>query len=190
MSKINHGTRFFLSLLAVSVLFGFAPAKPVPTPSPTPRPTHTPNYPTINFNHSKHINEVGLDCDTCHTPGPSNIPGMIKPQFPDMGVCGMCHEEVEGDMDSPGCFMCHTDKEYKIVRSGDYQRIRLDRFQFQHVAHGERGVTCTDCHININQSTSSRDNNYPEHKAACAVCHGSPRQNIGCNKCHGYDGPK
>jgi len=163
MNKLSCGS-IFLVLCTFIFLSGFGPGKP-----------KVDRYqPTINFNHVKHLSELGLDCVFCHEEGPGRWPNMIGRKIPDMEVCGQCHSEVFDPIDSQGCFNCHTDKTYKIVRTGDHPDVRRiwEGMKFNHGAHENRGIACLDCHTKVNSSNTSKDNNYPGYAQSCKKCHG------------------
>ncbi len=156
MNILKIAGRFFVAVLTMAFFCGFAPQKPV--------------VPTIVFDHSKHVTEMEVDCDTCHaTQGTDRV-------LPDMQVCGSCHEEVSAQQDSQSCFKCHTSKTFEIVRTKDDPKVGWRELKVNHDKHGKEhgGISkqevCASCHTNILKSTSSLDNNYPDSKI-CWSCH-------------------
>ncbi len=150
----------FLSIALVNVIFlcGFG-AKP-----------------TITFDHSKHINEVGVGCATCHPDGAADLPDM-----PGMDTCKECHEGVSAPAGSSQCYTCHTDKDYKIVRTRDLIK-RQGLHGFVHKQHMQAAQKCTQCHTQILKSTNSSNNNYPV-MSNCTSCHSTSSNE--CSMCHG-----
>jgi c(7)-type cytochrome triheme protein len=161
--------RVVILQLGIILLCGFAPAR---------------KNPTIVFNHSKHLN-FGLDCTMCHGEDLANQ----HPEMPKMMVCADCHDGADPSAEAFACTQCHTDKEFKIVRTRDAEKKKWDDIssKFNHNVHVKRATDCTVCHSEIMNSTKSEDNNYPK-RANCGTCHDVSSENgynwIQCTQCH------
>lgn len=130
---------------------GFAPNQPVP------------------FDHALHVGQLGLDCRFCHShveqSGHANIPGTT--------TCMKCHNQVRTE--SPLLEMVREHHE-----SGEpvpWVRVHQlpDFVYFNHAVHVNRGVSCYECHGQINEMQVVQHDK-PLSMGFCLECHRSPEQ--------------
>lgn len=130
---------------------GFAPEQPVP------------------FDHALHAGQLGLDCRYCHsfveTSGRANIPNAT--------TCMNCHNQIQSQ--SPLLEMVRASAE-----TGEpipWVRVHQlpDYVYFNHSVHVNRGVSCYDCHGQVNEMAVVR-HAQPLSMAFCLECHRSPER--------------
>lgn len=125
----------------------------------------------VAFEHSLHAGELGIDCTYCHNQveksGHSNIPST--------NTCMNCHNQV-----------LPTSEKLQPVRdsfaSGDpipwVQVHKLpDYVYFNHSVHVNRGVSCFECHGQVNEmDIVSHEKSLS--MAFCLDCHRNPEKAI------------
>jgi hypothetical protein len=151
-----------------------------------------PTVPTMTFDHKAHLKDHGADtCQACHDSAAASL-------MPTHKNCGECHDDLPAagvkvgkDGKTEACMMCHTDKNFKIVRTRDFLNHRLWNAidaNFQHTGKTHAKSDCTTCHKNIKTSTKTADNNYPQ-RSDCGKCHqgaywGEPHSCVLCHALH------
>lgn len=125
----------------------------------------------IPYDHELHVNQLGLDCRHCHSfaekSGVANIPSA--------NVCGNCHHEAKGGIasDSPRLAplmdAIDNDKPIKWVRV----HKAPDYVFFNHSAHLNRGISCVECHGQVNEMRVVFHAK-PLSMAQCLDCHRNP----------------
>src|SRR5271168_1234733 len=125
----------------------------------------------VAFPHSVHVTQLGLDCRYCH----NGVEKSWYSNIPATSVCMNCHNQVLKD-----------DDRLAVVResaaSGQpipwIQIHKLpDYAYFNHSVHVNRGVSCVECHGQINQM----DEVYhakPLSMSFCLDCHRDPAAHI------------
>jgi len=134
----------------------------------------------IAFNHQKHVEEVGVECDTCHefyrTGKHAGLPGL--------SVCMGCHEEAQTE--SP-----EEQKIRDLAEAGDEDVFRKlfrmpDNVFYSHRRHAGIGeIPCETCHGNIAAMTVPPQ--YPQVRITmdfCIDCHARQDVNGDCTSCH------
>ncbi len=118
----------------------------------------------VAFSHAVHVDQVGLDCRYCHT-------GVEKSWYsnvPASSTCMNCHNQVLKD-----------DPRLALVRESAatgrpipwMQVHKLPEFvYFNHSVHVNRGISCVECHGQINQMDE--------------VYHAKPLSMLFCLNCH------
>ncbi len=118
----------------------------------------------VAFSHAVHVDQVGLDCRYCHT-------GVEKSWYsnvPASSICMNCHNQVLKD-----------DPRLALVRESAatgrpipwVQVHKLPEFvYFNHSVHVNRGISCVECHGQINQMDE--------------VYHAKPLSMLFCLNCH------
>jgi len=132
---------------------GYQPVQPVP------------------FSHAVHAGQLGLDCRYCHNAVDkswySNLPGA--------STCMNCHNQVLKD-----------DPRLAIVRQSATNNtpipwvqvhITPDYVYFNHSVHVNRGVSCVECHGQINKMDEVSQAK-PLSMSFCLDCHRDPGKNI------------
>ncbi len=132
---------------------GYAPVQPVP------------------FDHSLHVNQLGMDCRYCHTyvdrSEHSNVPGT--------SVCMSCHSMVQKE--SPA--LAPVRASYDSGEPIPWVRIHKtpDYVYFNHAAHVNRGISCLECHGEINKMEVVYHAK-PLSMGFCLECHRNPEEYI------------
>lgn len=125
----------------------------------------------VHFPHSVHAEQLGIDCRYCHTDVDkswfSNIPGS--------GVCMNCHSQVLAQ-----------DPRLQLVRESFTNNVPIpwvqvhktpDFVYFNHSVHVNRGVSCIECHGEVNKMDEVRQVQ-PLSMSFCLDCHRNPAERI------------
>ena len=106
---------------------GYAPVQPVP------------------YSHAKHAGELGIDCRYCH----SNVEKSGFANLPTAQTCMNCHKIIKPN--SP--LLAVVRKSYETNQPVPWVQIHRvpDFVYFNHSVHIARGVSCVECHGQINQ---------------------------------------
>jgi len=134
----------------------------------------------IRFNHHKHIEEVGLNCDECHV--------YVKTQpfagIPDLELCLGCHEDPQTDNPEEEKLRNIKEKDGVLVWQQIYHVP--DHVYFSHRRHVTAGEI--DCVVCPGRMT---DRKKPPTKPAvhldmdhCIECHQQNQVNNDCLACH------
>ncbi len=140
---------------------------------------HHTEFGALKWNHDKHLQYTGDDCQTCHhdpkiEPKPHKCsachPGSGVKKRPDLAVaahakCSSCHEDAFSP-DMKGCSMCHAKKDMKTF-TGTF-------------------TPCSSCHTDTDKEIiPTRTNAF--HKQ-CMDCHQregkGPYKSTDCKACH------
>jgi hypothetical protein len=132
---------------------GFAPTQPVA------------------FDHALHAGQLGLDCRYCHShverSGHANVPATT--------TCMNCHNQIRSQ--SPALELVR--RSYETGDPIPWVRVHQipDFVYFNHAVHVNRGVSCYDCHGQVNQmKVVSHDR--PLSMAFCLECHRNPERYV------------
>ncbi|MEW6305354.1 MAG: cytochrome c3 family protein [Verrucomicrobiota bacterium] len=121
----------------------------------------------VAFSHAIHVDQVGLDCRYCHTA----VEKSWYSNVPASSTCMNCHNQILKD-----------DPKLEVVRDSfntgksiPWVQIHKtpDYVYFNHSVHVNRGVSCVECHGQINKM----DEVYhakPLSMAFCLECHRNP----------------
>lgn len=128
---------------------GYAPVQPVP------------------FSHAKHVGELGMDCRYCH----STVEKAGHAAVPTAQTCMNCHSQVKNQ--SP--LLAPVRASYESGDAVDWVRVHQmpDYVYFDHAVHVNRGVSCVECHGQVNEMevvTHSK----PLSMGFCLDCHRDP----------------
>ena len=106
---------------------GYAPIQPVP------------------FSHALHNGELGIDCRFCH----STVEKAGHAAVPTAQTCMNCHSQVKKD----SALLAPVRASYESGESIDWVRIHEtpDYVYFNHAVHVNRGVSCVECHGQVDQ---------------------------------------
>ena len=125
----------------------------------------------VPYNHYLHAEQLGIDCRYCHTwvdqSGHANVPTA--------GTCMNCHHIVKAD--SPA--LAPIRESYESGEPVEWVRIHQvpDYVYFNHAVHVNRGVSCVECHGNINEMVVVW-HDQPLSMAWCLECHRNPEEFI------------
>lgn len=148
---------------------------------------------SMKFDHSRHINMEGVNCDTCHRPTRGGVGLSIPAGFNAHQTCYRCHTpraQAQG-RDISSCRTCHQLGSYR--RTPDF--AQAFRVGFNHAKHQK--ITCVDCHQVRAGMAQGRQVASPaplNHHAkagteSCMSCHDGKRAFGGddfsvCKRCH------
>ena len=128
----------------------------------------------VKFSHQKHIQDLGMDCLTCH-------PAAKESRLASDGLgstheqCQSCHEEQLGS----DCGYCHTNPENIEPRPPAVREI-----MFSHEKHvAMDSVTCQTCHAGVETTDLTSGQNLPG-MMTCNTCHNDRRATNVCESCH------
>lgn len=125
----------------------------------------------VAYNHYLHAEQLGIDCRYCHTyvdeSGHANVP--------DAGTCMNCHSQVKKD--SP--LLEPIRKSYETGEPVEWVRIHKvpDYVYFNHAVHVNRGISCVECHGQINEMEVVYHAE-PLSMGWCLECHRNPEESI------------
>ncbi len=99
----------------------------------------------VNFSHSIHADQLGLDCRYCH----SQVENGAHSNLPTTQTCMNCHGTIKAT--SP--LLAPVRDSYKSGQPIAWVRIHEapDYVYFNHSAHVNRGISCVECHGKINE---------------------------------------
>jgi hypothetical protein len=134
----------------------------------------------IEFNHRKHTEELGLNCEFCH----AYVRRGAHAGLPDAQTCSMCHTVPQGTSEEAA-------RVTELITQGDPLRFnklfRLAPHVYythrRHVALGE--LECETCHGAI--AATERPPRRPLVQVTmdfCMDCHREQGQTLDCNACH------
>ncbi len=141
----------------------------------------------------------GVSCQACHSPIPANHPTDNMPVDKSTDLCGRCHSNTQFALPNwqmsahyqrnISCSVCH-DPHATSLRAVAGQNIADDpsalcmnchkdyAADFTHSSHGEAGITCVNCHMKADKSTSTFETAHklPDHSFSptldtCSSCH-------------------
>ncbi len=132
---------------------GYAPDQPVP------------------FDHHLHVEQVGMDCRYCHT----NVEISGRAGVPAASTCMNCHDTIKSD--SP--LLAPIRESYESGEPVEWVRIHQapEHVYFNHAAHVNRGVSCVECHGEVNRMEVVRHEKSLS-MAFCLECHNEPERYV------------
>jgi hypothetical protein len=130
---------------------GYAPDQPVP------------------FSHALHSGQLGLDCRYCH----SNVEKSGHSNVPTAQTCMNCHNQIKTD--SP--LLAPVRESYASGNPVPWVKIHQapDYVYFNHAVHVARGVSCVECHGQINEMEVVHHAK-PLSMGWCLECHREPEK--------------
>jgi formate-dependent nitrite reductase cytochrome c552 subunit len=125
----------------------------------------------ISFNHSLHVEQLGLDCRYCH----DDVEKSPFANVPTTQTCMNCHNQVKKDSAklAPLRESWETGKPVEWVQVHELP----DYVFFNHAVHVNRGVSCVSCHGKVNEMEVVRDEK-PLSMAWCLDCHREPEKHL------------
>jgi hypothetical protein len=121
----------------------------------------------VAFSHSIHVNQLGMDCRYCH----SDVEKSWFSNIPASGTCMNCHNQVLKD-DPKLALVRESAASGKPIPWVQIHRTP-DYVYFNHSVHVTRGVSCVNCHGQVNEM----DEVYhakPLSMSFCLDCHRNP----------------
>ena len=148
---LTAGVQYYMTPKYTRV--GYAPVQPVP------------------YSHALHAGQLGIDCRYCH----SNVEKSGVANLPTAQTCMNCHNQVKKD--SPLLAVVRHSFEtgepvpwVKIHQTPDY-------VYFNHAVHVNRGVSCWECHGQINEMEVVAHAK-PLSMGFCLDCHRNPAMHL------------
>jgi hypothetical protein len=134
----------------------------------------------VAFNHLKHTQELGLDCEFCHT----YVRKGAHAGLPDAQTCSLCHQALEGTT-------AEAARVRELLAEGDpLQFNKLFRLPphvfFTHRRHvAIAGLECENCHGGIADTERPPERPLVKVKMSfCLECHRERGQSVDCTACH------
>ncbi len=134
----------------------------------------------IDFNHSKHVEDLGLGCTTCHLYALTGTRATI----PNIEVCGMCHTVP----------LTESEEELLVVeqiQSGQpipWRKIYWvpAHVYFSHRRHTSTAeIACETCHGAVGESSTPVSRPLVKIKMnLCVQCHRQSEASTDCISCH------
>jgi hypothetical protein len=120
-------TAFYYYAQPAYTRVGYAPEQPVP------------------FDHALHVGQLGLDCRYCH----SFVEQSMHSNVPASSTCMNCHNQIRTE--SP--LLAMVRESYESGEAIPWVRVHQipDFVYFNHAVHVNRGVSCYDCHGQVNE---------------------------------------
>jgi hypothetical protein len=133
----------------------------------------------IAFNHRKHVEELQLECSTCHA-FPENDLSSGLPRAED---CAMCHSEALGDSAAEAALLALIESGRPIAWKPLFRQPR--HVFYSHRSHVEQAeIDCSICHGTIGASESPPLRATPLLMDECLECHERERASVACTACH------
>ena len=114
----------------------------------------------VSFSHATHVSQVGLDCRYCHTGEDKSWYSNI----PTASTCMNCHRQVLKD-DPRLALVRESAATGRPIPWVQIHRVP-DFVYFNHAVHVNRGISCVECHGQVNQM----DEVYHAKSLAMAFC--------------------
>ena len=132
---------------------GYQPVQPVP------------------YSHALHVGKLGLDCRYCHT----TVEDAAWAAVPSADICMNCHKMIWTNSTklTPVFESYATGKPVPWVTVYDLP----DYVYFNHAAHVNAGVSCVECHGQVNEMEVMHTVT-PLNMAWCISCHRDPAPHI------------
>jgi hypothetical protein len=125
----------------------------------------------VAFSHAIHVDQLGLDCRYCHT----SVEKSWYSNVPASSTCMNCHNQVLKE----DAKLALVRESYATGKSIPWVQIHKtpDYVYFNHSVHVNRGVSCVECHGQVNKM----DEVYhakPFGMAFCLECHRNPASRL------------
>jgi hypothetical protein len=125
----------------------------------------------VAFSHAIHVDQLEMDCRYCH----SAVEKSWYSNIPSSSTCMNCHNQVLKD--DPKLEMVR-----ESVQSGKpipwvQVHVTPDYVYFNHAVHVTRGISCVECHGQINEMDEVR-HSQPLSMGFCLECHRDPAAKI------------
>ncbi len=121
----------------------------------------------VAFDHSLHVGQLGMDCRYCH----SFVEHSGQANVPSAQACMNCHTQVWAE--SPK--LAPVRESYQSGEPVPWVRVHNapDYVYFNHAVHVNRGVSCVECHGQVNEMEVVY--HAKAHSMAfCLECHRNP----------------
>lgn len=156
----------FLAVFVVTIVSGV-------TYYATPKYTRVGYQPSqpVPYDHSFHVGELGLDCRYCH----SKVDQAGHANVPASSTCMNCHSIIKTDSE----LLEPVRASYESGEPVPWVRIHQtpDYVYFNHEVHVNRGVSCVECHGQVNEMVEvSHEKSFS--MGFCLDCHRNPEEHV------------
>lgn len=131
---------------------------------------YMPQQPVL-FQHSLHVEQLGMDCRYCH----NSVESSSHSNIPNTQTCMNCHQQVKKD--SPALAAVRESWETGKPVPWVWIHRTPDYVYFNHSAHVNRGISCFSCHGQVNKMQVVWHDK-PHSMAWCLECHRQPEKNL------------
>lgn len=134
----------------------------------------------VAYNHSIHINDVGLECVECHV----GVDNRVRATLPTIEICEACHSEMNGDTEAELFVVNAVENNEEILWERIYELP--DHVYFSHRRHTSLGkIECSQCHGDIQDfETPPLVPLIALTMEFCMDCHDEHKVNNDCLACH------
>ena len=121
----------------------------------------------VAFSHQLHNGQLGVDCRYCHT----SVEVAASANVPPTEVCMTCHSQIR--VGSPQLAAVY--ESWETDQPIEWNRVHdlADFVYYNHSAHINKGIGCTECHGRMNQMVGVWKNQ-PLTMGWCLECHKNP----------------
>lgn len=125
----------------------------------------------VSFDHALHVTQLGMDCRYCHT----YVDRSEHSNVPAASTCMNCHNQVLAN----DAKLAPIRESYESGEPVPWVKIHNtpDYVYFNHAAHVNRGVSCVECHGQVNEMEVVYHAK-PLSMAFCLECHRNPENFI------------
>jgi hypothetical protein len=134
----------------------------------------------IAYNHSVHVNDVGLECVECHV----GVENRARATLPAIEICETCHSEMNGETEAEAFVVASVENNEEIIWNRVYKLP--DHVFFSHRRHTSLGkIECARCHGNIQDFDTPPPIPFIALTMEfCMDCHEEQKANNDCLACH------
>ena len=125
----------------------------------------------VDFSHALHTGELGLDCRYCH----NTVETSSFANIPPTETCMTCHSQILTEEPELQAVVASWEAEEPLR----WNRVHNlpDFAYFDHSAHINKGIGCSDCHGAVDQMEGMWKNE-PLTMGWCMECHRAPEQYV------------
>jgi len=125
----------------------------------------------VNFSHEIHAGQLGVDCRYCH----DGVEKSWYSNIPSSTTCMNCHNQVLKD-DPRLALVRESAQSGKPIPWVQVHKVP-DYVYFNHSVHVNRGVSCVECHGQVNHMDEVRHEK-PLSMSFCLDCHRNPENHL------------
>ena len=134
----------------------------------------------IAYNHSKHVEDNGMECLECHQYAEEHS----RASIPNIDICGACHDEAITDSDQEKILIEYIEADKKVP----WQQVNTvpDYAYFSHRRHvAIAGLDCAICHGEVGKRETPFTKPYVKITMQwCLDCHEEKGAATDCYACH------
>ena len=125
----------------------------------------------VAFSHQLHNGQMGIDCRYCHT----SVEVAASANIPPTETCMTCHSQIR--VGSPQLEAVYTSWETEQPIAWNRVHDLADFVYFNHSAHINKGIGCSECHGRMDQMVGVWKNQ-PLTMGWCLECHRAPENYV------------